>query len=121
VSFLLVLPDYPSMSLWLQPKLPWPSQIHSATTLSGLAFYPLPNPLLLLSLPSYALRYVALQLRISLGAKFPNAPKDDILKVVGNLLYHRYMNPCIVAPDGYDIVDFDIEQSLSPDQVNKGY
>ena len=62
-----------------------------------------------------------MQLRVSLGAKFPNAPKDDILKVVGNLLYYRYMNPCIVAPDGYDIVDFGIEQSLSPDQVNKDF
>lgn len=92
-----------------------PKYLHGATTLSGLAFYPLPKPSLLLSLPSYALRYVALQLRVSLCAKFPNAPIDDILKVVGNLLYYRYMNPCIVAPDGYDIVDFGIEQSLSPD------
>ena len=37
--------------------------------------------------------------------------------MVGNLLYYRYMNPAIVAPDGFDIVDIGMEQQLSPDQV----
>ena len=58
-----------------------------------------------------------MQLRLQLHAKFPETPEDDILKVVGNLLYYRYMNPAIVAPDGFDIVDVGMEQQLSPDQV----
>ena len=60
-----------------------------------------------------------MQLHLLLHKKFPDAPIDDILKVVGSLLYYRYMNPCIVAPDAFDIVDFGIEQSISRDQVNK--
>ena len=63
------------------------------------------------------MRYIAMQLRLQLHAKFPETPEDDILKVVGNLLYYRYMNPAIVAPDGFDIVDIGMEQQLSPDQV----
>ena len=59
-----------------------------------------------------------MQLRLQLHAKFPDTPEDDILKVVGNLLYYRYMNPAIVAPDGFDIVDVGMEQQLSPDQVS---
>lgn len=60
-----------------------------------------------------------MQLRLLLHAKFPDVPEDDILKVVGNLLYYRYMNPTIVAPDAYDIVAVSMEQRLSPDQVNE--
>ena len=36
--------------------------------------------------------------------------------MVGNLLYYRYMNPAIVAPDGFDIVDVSAEQQLTSDQ-----
>ncbi len=45
---------------------------------------------------------------------FPEAPEDDILKVVGNLLYYRYMNP---APGAFDIVDVGMDNQLSTDQV----
>ncbi len=48
---------------------------------------------------------------------FPEAPEDDILKVVGNLLYYRYMNPAIVAPGALDVVDMGMDNQLSPDQV----
>ena len=62
-----------------------------------------------------------MQLRLLLHAKFPNVPEDDILKMVGNLLYYRYMNPTIVAPDAFDIVDVGVDQQLSPNQVNKEF
>ena len=57
-----------------------------------------------------------MQLRLALHNKFPDAPEDDILKVVGNLLYYRYMNPAIVAPDAFDVVDMGIEQQLGAEQ-----
>ena len=63
------------------------------------------------------MRYIAMQLRLALHKKFPEAPTDEILKVVGNLLYYRYMNPAIVAPDAFDIVDVSVESQLSTDQV----
>ena len=31
--------------------------------------------------------------------------KDLCFQMVGNLIYYRYMNPAIVAPDGFDIID----------------
>ncbi|TNN74265.1 Ras GTPase-activating-like protein IQGAP2 [Liparis tanakae] len=37
-------------------------------------------------------------------------------KIVGNLLYYRYMNPAIVAPDGFDIIDMSAGGQLHVDQ-----
>ncbi|NXR20815.1 IQGA2 protein, partial [Cinclus mexicanus] len=36
--------------------------------------------------------------------------------IVGNLLYYRYMNPAIVAPDGFDIIDITAGGQIHPDQ-----
>uniref|UniRef100_A0A8B9J2N3 IQ motif containing GTPase activating protein 3 n=1 Tax=Amazona collaria TaxID=241587 RepID=A0A8B9J2N3_9PSIT len=36
--------------------------------------------------------------------------------VVGNLLYYRYMNPAVVAPDGFDIVALSAGVTLHPEQ-----
>lgn len=44
--------------------------------------------------------------------KFPDAAEDDVLKVVGNLLYYRYMNPAIVAPDAFDIIDMGVDKRI---------
>ena len=57
-----------------------------------------------------------MQLRSALAAKFPEAPEDDILKVVGNLVYYRYMNPAIVAPDGFGIIETGPDKQLTSDQ-----
>lgn len=40
-----------------------------------------------------------------------------VMQVVGNLIYYRYMNPAIVAPDAFDIVDVALDKGLTPDQV----
>nr|XP_039271363.1 ras GTPase-activating-like protein IQGAP1 isoform X2 [Styela clava] len=53
----------------------------------------------------YGLRYIAKCLKNLLKEKFPDTPEDEVLKMVGNLIYYRYMNPAIVAPDGFDIID----------------
>lgn len=37
-------------------------------------------------------------------------------QIVGNLLYYRYMNPAIVAPDGFDIIDMSAGGQLHQDQ-----
>uniref|UniRef100_A0A673NH66 Ras GTPase-activating-like protein IQGAP1 n=1 Tax=Sinocyclocheilus rhinocerous TaxID=307959 RepID=A0A673NH66_9TELE len=54
---------------------------------------------------SYGMRYIAKVLNDTLHKKFPDATEDELLKIVGTLLYYRYMNPAIVAPDGFDIID----------------
>lgn len=35
---------------------------------------------------------------------------------MGNLVYYRYMNPAIVAPDGFDVVDRSAGSALQPEQ-----
>ena len=41
----------------------------------------------------------------ALQAKFPDEPQDALIKVVGHLVYYRYLNPAIVAPEGFDVVE----------------
>uniref|UniRef100_A0A8C3BLA7 IQ motif containing GTPase activating protein 2 n=1 Tax=Cairina moschata TaxID=8855 RepID=A0A8C3BLA7_CAIMO len=69
-----------------------------------------------LNMMPYGMRYIAKVLKSSLHEKFPDATEDELLKVVGNLLYYRYMNPAIVAPDGFDIIDMTAGGQIHPDQ-----
>uniref|UniRef100_A0A671TJ70 IQ motif containing GTPase activating protein 2 n=1 Tax=Sparus aurata TaxID=8175 RepID=A0A671TJ70_SPAAU len=64
----------------------------------------------------YGMRYIAKVLKNSLHEKFPDASEDELMKIVGNLLYYRYMNPAIVAPDGFDIIDMSAGGQLHLDQ-----
>ncbi|XP_070691114.1 ras GTPase-activating-like protein IQGAP3 isoform X2 [Pempheris klunzingeri] len=64
----------------------------------------------------YGLRYTAKVLRDALRMKFPEASEDELYKIVGNLVYYRYMNPAIVAPDGFDVVDRAVGSALQPEQ-----
>ncbi|XP_004714821.2 ras GTPase-activating-like protein IQGAP3 [Echinops telfairi] len=52
----------------------------------------------------YGMRYVAKVLKTALSEKFPDARESEVYKVVGNLLYYRFLNPAVVAPDAFDIV-----------------
>ncbi|XP_051576134.1 ras GTPase-activating-like protein IQGAP3 [Myxocyprinus asiaticus] len=64
----------------------------------------------------YGLRYTAKVLRDALQEKFPQASDDELYKIVGNLIYYRYMNPAVVAPDGFDVVEFGVGSALSAGQ-----
>ncbi|NXQ27320.1 IQGA3 protein, partial [Alaudala cheleensis] len=64
----------------------------------------------------YGMRYMAKILRMSLAEKFPKASAEEVDKIVGNLLYYRFMNPAVVAPDGFAIVDVSARAALHPDQ-----
>ncbi|XP_056402136.1 ras GTPase-activating-like protein IQGAP3 [Hyla sarda] len=64
----------------------------------------------------YGMRYVGKVLKNSLSQKFPKAREEDIHKIVGNLLYYRFMNPAVVAPDAFDIVDMPAGGTIHPDQ-----
>uniref|UniRef100_A0A8C5WR32 Ras-GAP domain-containing protein n=1 Tax=Laticauda laticaudata TaxID=8630 RepID=A0A8C5WR32_LATLA len=69
-----------------------------------------------LNLMPYGLRYISKVLKNSLHEKFPDATEDELLKIVGNLLYYRFMNPAIVAPDGFDIIDMTAGGQIHSDQ-----
>ncbi|XP_059176256.1 ras GTPase-activating-like protein IQGAP1 [Physella acuta] len=60
--------------------------------------------------------YMAKVMKECLEKKFPDAQEKDILKIVGNLLYYRYINSAIVAPDAFDIVNVGAEKALTNDQ-----
>uniref|UniRef100_A0A8C5U161 IQ motif containing GTPase activating protein 3 n=1 Tax=Malurus cyaneus samueli TaxID=2593467 RepID=A0A8C5U161_9PASS len=64
----------------------------------------------------YGMRYMAKILRMSLVERFPKAPAEEVDKIVGNLLYYRFMNPAVVAPDGFDIVAVSAGAALPPEQ-----
>ncbi|XP_077114456.1 ras GTPase-activating-like protein IQGAP3 [Ranitomeya variabilis] len=64
----------------------------------------------------YGMRYVGKVLKNSLSQKFPRAREEEIHKIVGNLLYYRFMNPALVAPDSFDIVDMSAGGTIHPDQ-----
>ncbi|XP_059714870.1 ras GTPase-activating-like protein IQGAP1 isoform X1 [Haemorhous mexicanus] len=64
----------------------------------------------------YGMRFISKVLKDSLHEKFPDAGEDELLKIVGNLLYYRYMNPAIVAPDAFDIIDLSAGGQLTTDQ-----
>ncbi|XP_041369796.1 ras GTPase-activating-like protein IQGAP1 isoform X2 [Gigantopelta aegis] len=64
----------------------------------------------------YGMRYMAKVMKEALFRQFPDSPEKDILKIVGNLLYYRYINSAIVAPDAFDIISVGAEKALSNDQ-----
>ncbi|XP_020497068.1 ras GTPase-activating-like protein IQGAP1 isoform X3 [Labrus bergylta] len=64
----------------------------------------------------YGMRFVSKVLKDSLHEKFPDATEDELLKIVGNLLYYRYMNPAIVAPDAFDIIEVSAGGQLTTEQ-----
>ena len=39
-----------------------------------------------------------------------------LLQIVGNLVYYRYMNPAIVAPDAFGVLDRSAGSALLPEQ-----
>ncbi|KAJ3112166.1 hypothetical protein HDU96_004867 [Phlyctochytrium bullatum] len=59
----------------------------------------------------FGIRYIAMQLKETIKEKFPGND-HEVTKLVGNLIYYRYINPAIVAPEAFDV----IEGTVSPVQ-----
>jgi len=38
------------------------------------------------------------------------------VQIIGNLIYYRYINSAIVAPDAFDIIDVGVVKGLTNDQ-----
>eukprot|EP00051_Salpingoeca_urceolata_P027446 m.481504 g.481504 ORF g.481504 m.481504 type:complete len:1546 (+) comp22194_c0_seq1:411-5048(+) len=64
----------------------------------------------------YGLRFICMAARDDLHEKFPERPEDDVIKVLGNILYYRYLNPAIIAPEAYGVLDIAMSASISPVQ-----
>ncbi|XP_077454605.1 ras GTPase-activating-like protein IQGAP3 isoform X2 [Stigmatopora argus] len=50
----------------------------------------------------YGFRHMAKVLGDALRSEFPAAGEDDVYKVLCNVLYYRFINPAVVAPDAFD-------------------
>ncbi|XP_077554013.1 ras GTPase-activating-like protein IQGAP1 [Haemaphysalis longicornis] len=61
----------------------------------------------------YGMRYTCKVLRKALEEKFPESSPEDISKVMGNILYYRYINPGIVAPDTFGVVQMAPEHPVT--------
>lgn len=53
----------------------------------------------------YSILYMAKVLYSCLVDKFPESKEKDVLKIVGNLIYYKYMNPVIISPDRFDMLE----------------
>ena len=58
----------------------------------------------------YGIRYIISELRRQLEAKFPNQ-KGEIESAMGHMLYYRYINPAICAPEAFEVVTQTVSDS----------
>lgn len=58
----------------------------------------------------YGLRFIAKVLKKELGDRWSVEEQANIVKTIGNLIYYRYMNPAVVAPEAFDVLDTLIDQ-----------
>jgi hypothetical protein len=64
----------------------------------------------------YGLRYIAKMIRNNLKMKFPTTNERELVKIVGNLVYYRFLNSAICSPDAYDIIDVKAGNPLTGEQ-----
>ncbi|XP_077489981.1 ras GTPase-activating-like protein IQGAP1 [Amblyomma americanum] len=57
----------------------------------------------------YGMLYMCKVLKKALEEKFPESVGEEITKVIGNILYYRYLNPGIVAPETFGVVKLEPE------------
>ncbi|KAG5513649.1 hypothetical protein PMAC_000687 [Pneumocystis sp. 'macacae'] len=53
----------------------------------------------------YGLRYIAREAYRTLLTRFSDEQPLEILKFIGYIVYYRYLNPIILAPDSFDIIE----------------
>ncbi len=59
----------------------------------------------------FGMRWISQQLHAAILDRFPRAGAGEADKVVLHLLYYRYMNPVLVAPESFDVLE---QQDISP-------
>ncbi|CCJ28108.1 unnamed protein product, partial [Pneumocystis jirovecii] len=53
----------------------------------------------------YGLRYIARETYRTLLTRFSDQSPSEILKFIGYIIHYRYLNPVILAPDSFDIIE----------------
>ncbi|KAH7914372.1 ras GTPase-activating protein [Hygrophoropsis aurantiaca] len=57
----------------------------------------------------YSMRYTARETLSALREKFPDATDEDCAACIGRLVYYRYLNPAILAPETFDMVSTTVD------------
>lgn len=52
----------------------------------------------------YGIRMITRWIKLALMKKFPNS-EDSITALIGYLIYYRFLNPAIIAPEDYEMTD----------------
>lgn len=52
----------------------------------------------------FGLRYSCMCLKQDLAEKFPGTGEEELLKMVGNVVYYRFFNAAIISPDGFKVI-----------------
>ncbi|KAJ3352358.1 hypothetical protein HDU83_008123 [Entophlyctis luteolus] len=52
----------------------------------------------------FSIRCIAMELKNQLNMKFPDS-KNEILKIIGNFIFHHYISPAIMSPEEFAIVE----------------
>ncbi|SGY18090.1 BQ5605_C015g07977 [Microbotryum silenes-dioicae] len=53
----------------------------------------------------YGIRYVAREVHQALHARFPDEPAQEHLRVAGHIVFYRFLQPAILAPETFGIVE----------------
>ncbi|KAJ3869643.1 ras GTPase-activating protein [Lentinula novae-zelandiae] len=59
----------------------------------------------------FSMRYLARETLACVRERFPDAPEEVYAACVGRLVYYRYINPAIIAPETFDIVSKTVDIS----------
>ncbi|KAI8817418.1 uncharacterized protein EV422DRAFT_224332 [Fimicolochytrium jonesii] len=62
----------------------------------------------------FGLRFIARQLKETLQKRFPGNDDEIVRLVGGNFIYYRYINPAIIQPEQFEVIDMNVASSLSP-------
>ncbi|KAJ3024219.1 hypothetical protein HKX48_004492 [Thoreauomyces humboldtii] len=62
----------------------------------------------------FGLRYIAQQLKETLQKRFPGHDDTIVRLVGGNFIYYRYINPAIIQPEQFEVIDMAVASSLTP-------
>ncbi|KAJ5078202.1 patterned expression site [Anaeramoeba ignava] len=64
----------------------------------------------------YGIRFICKAVRRSILEKFPDTNEDEISRIIGYIIYYRYLLPAIVQPDTFGVVAPDFNISLTARQ-----
>ncbi|KAJ5066470.1 patterned expression site [Anaeramoeba ignava] len=66
-----------------------------------------------LDLLPYGIRYISREIYNEIRKKFPRSKEDELKKIIGYIVYYRYIIPAIISPEEYNIIPKDLKISFN--------